>query len=440
MSLNIAIIGSGIAGLTAAQMLSEKHSVTVYEKKALLGLGSEGIELETDQGPTRIDVPPRVINQAHYPKLFQLLASNKIDTYPIYQQPCFCNTKNERVFSLWSGDIKLPLLSPIHLTLPHVNWTNIKWLAKHGRELLRWTRLLNSLEKEPLANPVSYSSALRPYLREKGFSNTFIEEYLYPIWALMCSATSSELNQYPAQPMLQLLKDFAGTSKTYRMKGGTKALEPQLIKNVKHIRLNAQVLSLKGHSDSITVVTSNSRQTYDHVIVATEPKIAQNFLSDEFETEKALLSKVPYRETQMVLHTDCSLMPNHQQHWSAVNLMLGKQNEPWASVWMNTIEQTQLPYNLFQTWDPQQPIQESKVIARRSFHRSLLTPESAQAMGQLRDLQAQSDNYRNLWFAGAYLTDQVPLLEEGVSSAILVAEKILQQPTTKKPLNTYSAA
>lgn len=150
MSLNIAVIGSGIAGLTAASLLSKNHSVTIYEKKSQLGLGSEGLLLDVKGQQIRVDVPPRVINEVHYPNLFQLLKENLVSTYPIYQQPNFSNEKGQRFFSLWSGKLNLPFMGQRYITFPKLDWTNIKWLARHGIELLKWIRLLNSKSYENL--------------------------------------------------------------------------------------------------------------------------------------------------------------------------------------------------------------------------------------------------------------------------------------------------
>lgn len=432
MSLNIAIIGSGIAGLTAARRLSEHHSVTIYEKKAQLGLGSEGIEVTIQGEEHRVDVPPRVINEVHYPNLFRLLRENNIATYPIYQQPNFCSSSGDREFSLWSGKLSLPFLNDRYFTLPKLDWKNFKWLSQNGFELMKWMRLLKTKRYQSLKG----SEMLRPWLEAQGFSTGFIEHYLYGIWALMCSANKSELDQYPARAMAQLFHHFSGSACAQRITGGTKALEAALIKHVDSICLDSEVLSIAADPQGTRVETRSANHVYDHVIVATEPAIANRLLSDDFKTEKTLLSRIPYRNTEMVMHCDERLMPNDQRDWSAVNIMRDSQNEPWATVWMNAIENKALPSNIFQSWDPLKEIDEEKVLARRTFHRSLLTSDSANAMDSLLKLQL-NDNQRKLWLAGSYLTHQIPLLEDGVRSATQVCERIAliqkETPQIKRP-------
>jgi len=432
MSLNIAVIGSGIAGLTAASLLSKNHSVTIYEKKSQLGLGSEGILLDVKGEQIRVDVPPRVINEVHYPNLFQLLKENLVSTYPIYQQPNFSNANGQRVFSLWSGKTYLPFFGQRHITFPKLDWTNIKWLSQYGLQLIKWIRLLNSRTYEDLDLGVN----LKSWLEQHKFSSTFIHDYLYSIWSLMCSANKTELDAYPARSMAQLFHHFSGFSCAHRIEGGTKSLEKELIKNVNNINLDAEVISVSPSFDGTFIITQKGKVQYDHVIIATEPSIANHLLSPDYKKEKELLAQVPYRSTEMVMHTDSSLMPKKKNDWTAVNMMQSKEKELWATVWMNPIEKTQLPFDLFQSWDPVHEIDETKVLARRQFHRSLLTPESAQAMESLISLQLTDEN-RSLWFAGSYLTSQVPLLEDGVRSARQVFEKINQlhtkMPQIKRP-------
>lgn len=427
MALNIAIVGSGIAGLSAACWLSENHNVTIYEKKSQLGLGSEGIEVETLNGPVRIDVPPRVINQQHYPQLFTLLRTANVETYAIFQSPSFHHSDGSSYFSIGSKTVNLPIIGKRTISWPNLKLHNITWLAKHGLTLLRWQRLLKSESYQTLDNSIT----LETWLNELNFSQSFADEFLYPIWSLMCSANPQELKQYPAKALAQIFHSFAGTSESRRIKGGTLELEKQLIKTVNTIHLDHTVLSVSKNGLGAKVTTNKSQRLYDHVIIATEPGIAKHFLDESLSHEKALLNRVPYRLTDMVMHTDENLMPNKKHNWSAINMVKGENQNLWATLWMNTIEAQDLPFNVFQSWDPVPDIPEDELLARRTFHRTLLTPDSANAMAQLTALQKTDTQEnvapRHIWFAGSYLTEQVPLLEDGVRSARVVTQLIEQQ-------------
>jgi len=425
MALNIAIVGSGIAGLSAAWRLSQNHNVTLYEKKSQLGLGSEGIELATENGPLRVDVPPRVINMKHYPQLFNLLKAVGVDTYAIFQSPSFHHTNGSSYFSVISHTFNLPLIGKRTLSWPSLKLHNIGWLAKHGFTLLRWRRLLKTQSYQTLDNGIT----LETWLKQHNFSGTFANEFLYPIWSLMCSANQQELKAYPAKALAQIFHSFSGTSESRRIEGGTLALEKQLIKKVSAIRLDHTVLAIKKQGQGAKVITNKGHCLYDHVIIATEPGIAKHFLDENQSREKALLERVPYRLTDMVMHTDTQLLPKKKRNWSAINMMQSPSSNLWATLWMNKIETQALPFNVFQSWDPVPNIPEDELLARRTFHRTLLTPDSANAMAQLAALQASSlekESTRHIWFAGSYLTEQVPLLEDGVRSAYTVTQLIEQ--------------
>lgn len=432
MALNIAIIGSGIAGLSAAWWLSENHNVTIYEKKSQLGLGSEGIEVETLNGPQRVDVPPRVINQQHYPQLFSLLRTAGVNTYAIFQSPSFHHADGSSYFSIASKTVNLPLFGKRTISWPNLKLHNITWLAKHGLTLLRWQRLLKSESYQTLDNSIT----LEAWLTQHNFSESFTNDFLYPVWSLMCSANPQELKQYPAKALAQIFHSFAGTSESRRIKGGTLELEKKLINAVNIIHLDHTVLSVTKNGLGAKVTTNKSQRLYDHVIIATEPGIAKHFLDDTLSREKALLNRVPYRLTDMVMHTDEQLMPKKKKNWSAINMVKGENQTLWATLWMNTIEAQDLPFNVFQSWDPVPDIPEDELLARRTFHRTLLTPDSADAMAQLSALQKadkqENEQPRHIWFAGSYLTEQVPLLEDGVRSAKLVVNMIEQQFSNKK--------
>ena len=293
--------------------------------------------------------------------------------------------------------------------------------------MLRWQRLLKSESYQTLDNSIT----LETWLNELNFSQSFADEFLYPIWSLMCSANPQELKQYPAKALAQIFHSFAGTSESRRIKGGTLELEKQLIKTVNTIHLDHTVLSVSKNGLGAKVTTNKSQRLYDHVIIATEPGIAKHFLDESLSHEKALLNRVPYRLTDMVMHTDENLMPNKKHNWSAINMVKGKNQNLWATLWMNTIEAQDLPFNVFQSWDPVPDIPEDELLARRTFHRTLLTPDSANAMAQLTALQKTDTQEniapRHIWFAGSYLTEQVPLLEDGVRSARVVTQLIEQQ-------------
>lgn len=442
MTLRIAIVGSGIAGLSCAWKLAQpqvrnalqnrKVHISLFEKASTLGLGSQGIQLESMA--SRMDIPPRVINREHYPHLYHLLKETQTSTYDIQQSPRFLNNAHSEYLRFNTRS-----LFGKERTLPALNKASIQWVLKHARMLKRWQSLIHSPDLSSTCLP---HEDLGHWLDRHFFSSSFCSEWLYPIWALMCSCQTSHVRKFPALAMLELMKHFSGNTPTQRITGGTRALEKKLIQHVDEIHTHSEVVSLSNTQTSVQLTTRhNIAQSFDHIILATEPLHAAHLVKSIDSKLNQTLKKIPQQSTNMILHRDENLMPKNKRHWSVVNLYsfcepqkhsfgvgLDTLNQPpryWSNIWMNPIEQNQsLPFNVFQSWDPCIELDENKVLAHRSFTRTLATPESIDAIQHLKHDMAAQPN-RRVWLAGTYMGSGVPLLETAVESAEWLTQAIL---------------
>ena len=417
MSLDIAVIGSGVAGLSAAWILGEKNRVTLFEKKESLGLGYQGVEVETKRGRIRLDIPPRAINAPHYKHLFQLLAEINVETARTPLQPSF---------SYLGGDTYLGFhaleRSKRSFYLPKLAPSTARWLWTHGWELKRWFSFIKNTNLDQDFSGIS----LRDFLQVQKFTPPFIDGILYPMWALMCTCGYRDLDRFPIDHMLRLFKNFTSGEPAWRIRGGTKVFEEKLMSRIDQCYFASVVGKLEQDSSSNKMVihSNHGELSFDHVVIATEPQDAMRLLGDKWNVERDLISKVPWFETQMLMHTDRNLMPPRQGMWAPVNLFWDKeQDRSSATIWMNQIEQDGLKLELFQSWDPLIEPDPDQVLAKRTFKRSLATSESQKAMGELQDLMKKQKE-RKLWIVGSYLTAGVPLLENGVHSSKLVGEWI----------------
>ncbi len=409
--MNIAVIGSGISGLTTAYLLSKKHSVTLYEASDNLGLGSNGVQVSGLQNELNIDIPPRVFNRAHYKKMLEFFDLTGVEAYEIKQQPTFFNEKQTPYLSFNTLNI-----GSISASFPSIKANCLSWVATHGVELIKWQRFVCSQAPRNLC----HSMDLKTSLDELGFSKSFRESFLFPVWSLMCTCPFSMLEQFPAHVMYELFKNFTTSAPTLRVKGGTKTIESKLAKVIDNIKLSSPVKSLREEGIKLLVTSSNEDTcAYDKVVVATEPQNALKLLDKNLYPEiHELLKSVPTHKTNMILHTDQSLMP--KSNWSVVNLQYyKKQRRSSAILWMNPIEPGHLGRPVFQSWDPVVEPSLSMVICQRSFNRSLTTPASTKSMKVLREKMKQHQT-GNIYFSGTYLYEGVALLENGVKSAYYI--------------------
>ena len=409
MALKIAVIGSGIAGLSAAWYLGKKHNVTLFEKADNLGLGQKSLEIATPNGHMKMDIPPRVTNRGHYKAFYNLLDEVGAEVYTVKQVASFnlLDGSNYLEHRTWNN----PWFS---LSLPSLKKNSLRWLLEYQKDLIRFYKIL-WIDK-PKA--IWQQQSIAEFLKIKGFKQGFVEGFLYPMWALICTCEYENIGKFPAQDMLDAFRSFTGSTQSLRLRGGTKALETLLVQRVQRFLLGVTVQGVEPKPKGCSVHTENEEHHFDHVIVATEPHIAARLVGENIRNEAELLRQFPVADTEMVVHTDTKLMPNNIASWSSVNLFWDKiQKRYSATLWMNRLEEQPLEnQGIFQTWNPCQPISPEKILARRVFKRSLLTPESARARELLSSKMRQDS--RHLWYVGAYLTSGIPLLENGVASSV----------------------
>ncbi len=416
-----------MAGLAASWILGERFHITLFEKKSALGLGHLSYKVSKADGGHKIDIPPRVINATHYQHLFELIGETGLSTYKVRQQPSFSFKNGEtylafKTYNFFNSSVSLPNLSS----------ATMRWLFSHGLELSRWFNFIRSASTEALTEDVAIngSNSLSGYLKAKGYSDDFIFGFLFPMWSLMCTCDYPNVEKFPIVPIIELFRDFTGSASTRRILGGSEALENKVRTRITdtHFETSVGQLKMSADGEKITVYSDLGKQDFDHVIVATEPTHAQKLAADVYPSEFELIGKVPTYDTHMVMHTDRKLMPKNDSSWAPVNMFWDPVSQKSsATLWMNQLEaHSDLQSSIFQSWDPIVEPDESMVLARRTFRRSLASSSSQSATKELRSRMAEIKD-RRLWFAGSYVSAGIPLLENGVHSAKMVCSRILER-------------
>ncbi len=399
----------------------------MFEKTSSLGLGNLSYKVSKKDGGHKIDIPPRVINATHYQHLFELIGETGLTTYKVRQQPSFSYKNGQtylafKTYNLFNNSVSLPNFSGV----------TARWLFSHGIELKRWFSFIRSISTLDLTKDVERleSKTLSEYLRAKGYSDEFVFGFLFPMWSLMCTCDYPHVETFPIVPIIELFRDFTGSASTRRILGGSEALENKVRTRIKEAYFEVSVDQLRQSPSGDKIITCSElgEQEFDHVIIATEPTHAKKLAAAIYPIEHDLIGKVPTYDTHMVMHTDSALMPKNQSSWAPVNMFWDPViNKSSATLWMNQLEaHNDLQSSIFQSWDPIVEPDESLVLARRTFRRSLASKPSQEATKELRTRMAEIKD-RRLWFAGSYVSAGIPLLENGVHSAKLVCSHILAQ-------------
>ncbi len=417
-AMKIAVVGSGIAGLSAAWLLSKQHQVTVFEKHDHLGMDAHSLALSAEQADARIDVPLRVFFDGFYPNLAALYAALGVESAPINYSATF-GTLNDRTYFRYNsykvGNISLPFF---------------KGFRSLNRRALRigW-EILRLFRQSPasIASRIGDDVTLEAYLRQHNYSQAFAEGFLYPAFAGICTCSHDSIKAYPARVVLEYLNSGLLFSSVRRVTRGTQEVVKLLAQDVHSVRVSTPVLDVSRTAEGVTVRTADETFAFDHVVLATQANQAVRVLTDASRAEKTALAAFSYEPSRVVVHSDTTLAPRGgARQWAPVNFLLPEKSAtPMATIWMNRIQTMPSSAPVFQTWNPVIEPDPSSVFGEASFERPVVNYESLQGLQHLALLHQQSD--RRVWFCGSYAAHGIPLLESAATSAFSVAERLGSQ-------------
>lgn len=419
MGLDIAVIGGGIAGLSAAWRLSTHHRVTLLERHEVAGMDAHSLDLEHEGQTYRVDVPLRVLYEGYYPTLIaqyhqlgvQLERTNYAGSFSTLNGPAYYRYAN------WLfGGHSIPLPStPFGATALRIN-----------ADLLRFYRRARAA----LANLRDSEEPLGSWLDGARFSPAFCEGFLIPTFAAVCTCSTAAVRAYPARVILDYLTRGLTFGGVRRVVLGTREVVHRLTEPVAEVRCGITVQGIVPAPDGVRVRWDGGEQRFDHVIVATQANQAAAMLDAGFRREKEALERFAYESSRVVVHTDARLAPRHRRHWAPVNLITSDAHDkPMATIWMNKVQPgLAKSAPVFQTWNPILEPRPESIRAQARFERPVVNSASLEGARIVRLLQAQHG--RRLWFCGSYLGPGIPLLEAAARTALDVASAINDDGTS----------
>lgn len=411
--MRIAIIGSGLSGLTAAYRLGQHHHISLYERHPRLGMAAHGLSF----GGARVDIPLRVIYPAYYPSLLALYADAGIATTPTDYSACFCDVEGHSYFR-YQNWRPLPQIS-----LPLVPASDL--LSKPGRHIATdLGRLL--LTHHRASQLPSADVALQDYLTERGYGSGFCEQFLYPSFAAIHTCDLQHIRQAPAREVIDYLRRGILHSPVHRTVCGADSVVQTLSQSVRSLHLNARVAEVEATAEGVQLRHEDGKaEGFDHVILATPAPVSAALLAKRHSAERQLLEQFEYVNSRVVVHKDPTLMPQKSRDWSSVNFRADRQGQrPMATIWLNRVLPVQAEAdNVFQSWNPL--CEPRRIEAEAEFPRPLINTRSNKAIASLQAAMQQSPSKRRLWFCGSYAARGVPLLESACASAEAIARQLL---------------
>lgn len=411
----IAVIGGGVAGITASYLFQRRHDVTLYEKNDYVGGHTHTIVIEdgSDAG-TPVDTGFIVLNDRTYPLFNRFLSQLKV---PI--------TKTDMSFSYTCRKSGLQYASRNFNTIFAQRFNLFR--PSFWRMLLGIIRL-NSKTRQKLQQGKLEGLSLGEYLSREGFGQNLIEEYLIPMAAAIWSVPDVKMMDFPAETFFRFFENHGLLTVTdqpqwYFVTGGSHAYVKAFLDNFTGRTLtNHWVTSIKRtESDCVVRLQDGREEHYDCVVIATHANEAYHILADPLPDEIRLLSRWRYAKNHTVLHTDISLLPPNRRAWASWNYLRELAVESGSPVTvtyhMNRLQNLKTEKHYCVTLNPVKPIREEYIIREMEYTHPIFTFEALETQKDLPALNGQ----RNTYFCGSYLGHGFH--EDAVRSAVKVAEK-----------------
>ena len=406
--MKIAVVGSGIAGLGAAWLLSRQHEVVLFEREARLG-GHTHTHRVTMQGREfAVDTGFIVFNNENYPLLARLFHELGVASQPTTMSFSVQDARNGLEYN--AGSLGGLFCQPRNLLAP-------KFL-RMLREIRRFYREAHHLLETEGAGPT-----LGAYLREQDYSPLFIQDHLIPMASALWSSPSDRIMNFPAKYLVRFMRNhqmlqIKGRPQWRTVTGGSSRYIDAMQRNWKvQTRLKTTVLRVMRDDDRVRVTTDGGEEQFDQLVMACHSDHALALLGDASELERSILGAMPYQNNDTVLHTDARLLPRNRKAWAAWNAYVPAQENAACTVsyCMNILQALDAPKPLIVTLNRSAEIDPDKIIARMRYRHPVFTQTSVQAQNR----RAAINGLRRTWFAGAYW--RYGFHEDGLRSAVSVA-------------------
>ncbi|WP_326532791.1 NAD(P)/FAD-dependent oxidoreductase [Pseudorhodoferax sp.] len=410
--LRVAVVGSGIAGLSAAWLLGQRHQVQVFEADRRPGGHSHTVDVPGPNGQVPVDTGFIVYNEPAYPNLTALFAHLGVATQA---------TEMSFGVSLDSGALEYAGSSLNTLFAQRANLLRPRfWRMLH--ELLRFYR------EAPGHASAAGLQPLDDYLDLQGYGAALREDHLYPMAAAIWSTPAAQVGRYPTAAFVRFcqnhgLLQLSGRPRWRTVQGGSRSYVRQLTRGLgERLHLDSAVLQVQRDAQGVRLRTRHGwhPERFDQVVLACHADQALRLLPDATGEERHLLGAFGYSRNLAVLHRDPALMPRRRAVWSAWNYLADRRRPDalCVSYWMNRLQGIADDQPLFVTLNPVQPPRPEHLLRTEVYEHPLFDAEALRAQARLWSLQGQ----RRSWFCGAYFG--AGFHEDGLQAGLAVAEAL----------------
>ena len=410
--MKIAVVGSGISGLSAAYYLSKKHHVDLFEKDDHFGGHSHTIDVLINEKKISLDIGFIVFNYETYPNLINFFNENKVEI-----------EKSDMSFSVNVKDTNFEYCGKglKGIFAKKSNLFNIKFLRM-------FYDIISFYKRCDKINDHSEKITLGQFLSKEKMSKSFIEYHLIPMVSAIWSMPTYEASEMPLKFFLKFFQNHGlfklkNRPQWYTVSNRSRTYVNKILSKISgEYFKNYNINLIKRLSSSVQIYYGGGNEffEYDKVVLATHADQALSLIDEPLKDEKEILSNFNYRENLAVIHTDEEVMPKNKYVWSSWNSCLDKKNTEKNSLtyWLNLLQNLKCKQNIFLTLNPFMKISEEKILKKVKFTHPYIDQNSLDNQKKLYALQ----NKKNILFCGSYFG--YGFHEDGIKSSINMIKSI----------------
>ena len=404
--MKVAVIGSGISGLSAAHYLSKNFKVDLFEKNDHFGGHSHTLDINVENNIIPVDIGFIVFNFQTYPNFINFLNDNNVEI-----------EKSNMSFSV------------------SVKGTNIEYCGKgilgifsNKKNLLNFNffkmffEIIKFYKKSNNLKNTEENLKLDDFLKSEGMSEYFINYHIVPMVSAIWSMPPYEAKQMPLTFFLKFFQNHGlfnlkKRPQWYTIKNRSRTYVNKILKTISgEYYKNYPINKISRHPNGVQVFYGGKNEffDYDKVVIATHADEALSLISEPTKDEKDILSNFKYKKNYAIIHTDETVMPNNKKAWSSWNSSVNKDNNSQTSItyWLNLLQNLNTKKNFFLSLNPFYKIEKNKIIKEINFTHPYYDKAALDNQKRLKYIQ----NKNNTLYCGSYFG--YGFHEDGIKSSI----------------------